>query len=89
VFEVPLARAPTVADLPGPTVALSGDATPVLSDLELDGVTFLVGAERDGLPVDVLQAADEVVRIPIQTHSLNAAMAATIALYEATRMAAG
>jgi TrmH family RNA methyltransferase len=87
VFEVPLARADTVADLPGPTVALSADAAPVLSDLELDGVTFLVGAERDGLPADVLAAADDVARIPIQTHSLNAAMAATIALYEATRMA--
>ncbi|MGI9185027.1 MAG: TrmH family RNA methyltransferase [Solirubrobacteraceae bacterium] len=87
VFEVPLARVPTVADLPGPTVALSADATPMLSDLALEGVTFVVGAERDGLPADVLQAADQVARIPIQTHSLNAAMAATIALYEATRMA--
>jgi TrmH family RNA methyltransferase len=88
VFEVPLARADTVADLPGPTVALSADATLVLSDLELEGVAFLVGAEREGLPADVLAAADQVARIPIQTHSLNAAMAATIALYEATRMAA-
>lgn len=87
VFEVPLARVDTVADLPGATVALSADATATLSDLEIEGVTFLVGAERDGLPADVLAAADEVARIPIQTHSLNAAMAATIALYEATRMA--
>ncbi|MGB9186133.1 MAG: RNA methyltransferase [Solirubrobacteraceae bacterium] len=89
VFEVPLARVDTVADLPGPTVALSADATARLSDLELEGVSFVVGAERDGLPADVLAAAAEVARIPIQTHSLNAAMAATIALYEATRMAAG
>ncbi|MGH2867595.1 MAG: TrmH family RNA methyltransferase [Solirubrobacteraceae bacterium] len=92
VFEVPLARVPTIADLPGPTIALSADsdpAHPALSELDLDGATFLVGAEREGLPADVLAAADEVARIPIHTHSLNAAMAATIALYEATRMAAG
>lgn len=88
VFEVPLVRVPTIAELPGPTVALCADATPTLSDLELDRATFLVGAEREGLPADVLAAADRVARIPIQTHSLNAAMAATIALYEATRMAA-
>ena len=87
VFEVPLARVDTVADLPGPTVALSADATATLSELELEGATFLIGAERDGLPAEVLAAADEMARIPIQTHSLNAAMAATIALYEATRMA--
>ncbi len=87
VFELQLARVDTVADLPGAAVALSADATVTLSDLEIEGVTFLIGAERRGLPADVLAAADEVARIPIQTHSLNAAMAATIALYEATRMA--
>jgi TrmH family RNA methyltransferase len=89
VFEVPLARAPDVAQLPGPTVALSADAGAALAglELELDAVTFLVGAEREGLPADVLAAADAVARIPIRTHSLNAAMAATIALYEVTRMA--
>jgi tRNA G18 (ribose-2'-O)-methylase SpoU len=32
-------------------------------------------------------AADHVAQIPIRNHSLNAAMAATVALYEATRMA--
>jgi tRNA G18 (ribose-2'-O)-methylase SpoU len=34
-----------------------------------------------------MQGADHLVRIPIGTHSLNAAMAATVALYEASRMA--
>ena len=92
VFEVPLARVHALADLPGPTVALSADpdhAHPALAELELGAVTFVVGAERDGLAPDVVAAADAVARIPIHTHSLNAAMAATIALYEATRMAAG
>jgi RNA methyltransferase, TrmH family len=88
VFEVPLARASDIAQLPGTTVALSADAEPALADLQLDEVTFLIGAEREGLPDDVIAAAGAVARIPIHTHSLNAAMAATIALYEATRMAA-
>ena len=51
-------------------------------------MTLLIGAEREGLPDEVVEAADETAQIPIHTHSLNAAMAATIALYEATRMAA-
>lgn len=48
-------------------------------------LTLLVGAERTGLPADVLAACDRAVRIPIHTESLNAAMAATVALYEVTR----
>jgi TrmH family RNA methyltransferase len=35
----------------------------------------------------VLEQADLAAHIPIRTDSLNAAMAATVALYEATRMA--
>jgi TrmH family RNA methyltransferase len=48
----------------------------------------MIGAEREGLPDDVIAAADATAHIPIATDSLNAAMAATIALYEVTRMAA-
>ena len=48
----------------------------------------MIGAERDGLPADVTAQADVTAHIPIHTHSLNAAMAATVALYEVTRMAA-
>ena len=50
-------------------------------------MTLLIGAEREGLPEEVIAAADHVAHIPIETESLNAAMAATIALYEITRMA--
>ena len=50
-------------------------------------VTLLVGAEREGLPEAVIAAADITAHIPIATESLNAAMAATVALYEITRMA--
>jgi TrmH family RNA methyltransferase len=90
VFTVPLARAAALADLPGTTVALDTgtEATPALDTLGLSGpVTLLIGAEREGLPGEVLREADHLARIPIATHSLNAAMAATVALYEASRMA--
>jgi TrmH family RNA methyltransferase len=90
VFAVPLARTGDIAELPGRTVALIADpdpARPALSTLALGDVTLPIGAERDGLPEQVIAAADQVARIPIHTHSLNAAMAATVALYEATRMA--
>ena len=53
------------------------------------GVTLLIGAERDGLPEAIAARADHLAHIPIHTHSLNAAMAATVALYEVTRMARG
>jgi TrmH family RNA methyltransferase len=48
-------------------------------------VTLLVGAERDGLPDEVVAACERVAHIPIASESLNAAMAATVALYEMTR----
>ncbi|HEY4811200.1 MAG TPA: RNA methyltransferase [Solirubrobacteraceae bacterium] len=61
------------------------------SEPEADGgvgrgsVTLLIGAEREGLPDTVTAACDRVARIPIASDSLNAAMAATVALYEMTR----
>jgi TrmH family RNA methyltransferase len=42
----------------------------------------MIGAEREGLPDELTAAADHVAQIPIATDSLNAAMAATVALYE-------
>ena len=48
-------------------------------------VTLLVGAEREGLPAEVLRRLRAAARIPIAGDSLNAAMAATVALYEMTR----
>jgi len=91
IFGVPVARVDDVAALPGETVALhpGGDAElwqiftagPSIDAKPAD-VTVLVGAEREGLPEHVLAAADHVARIPIHSQSLNAAMAATVALYE-------
>jgi TrmH family RNA methyltransferase len=48
-------------------------------------LTLLIGAERDGLPEDVVETCERVAHIPIASESLNAAMAATVALYEMTR----
>lgn len=86
IFTVPLARA-TPDQLPGTTIALDANAEAPLSSLDPQGeVSLLIGAERTGLPPDVAAAADHQARIPIENHSLNAAMAATVALYELRRM---
>ncbi|HEX3510822.1 MAG TPA: RNA methyltransferase [Solirubrobacteraceae bacterium] len=88
IFSVPLARVRATGELPGVLVALDAHAG---EDIEavcgaLQGpVTVLVGAEREGLPPDVAQQAARVARIPIASESLNAAMAATVALYEFAR----
>jgi TrmH family RNA methyltransferase len=93
VFAVALARADSVDELPGVRLALvAGRGEPLAevsrSDRSQRGqnVTLLIGAEREGLPEDVIAVADHVAHIPIETESLNAAMAATIALYELTRI---
>ena len=100
IFEVPLARPASIDALPGTTIALVPGEGPPLAVLcgqssRMDcssrkerSVTLLVGAERHGLPVEVAARAEHRAHIPIQSHSLNAAMAATVALYEVTRMAA-
>ncbi len=50
--------------------------------------TLLVGAEREGLPAEMVAGCEHVAHIPIASDSLNAAMAATVALYEMTRVPA-
>ncbi len=87
VFGVTLARVSGLEQLPRPTVALVAGGGAPLHAVPLTGGTLLIGAERTGLPRELVAAADHVARIPIANHSLNAAMAATVALYEATRMA--
>jgi RNA methyltransferase, TrmH family len=81
-FAVPVGRAQAVSDLPGPVLALDASGDVDLRDAPVPG-SVVVGAERTGLPAGVLAAADVVARIPIgAAESLNAAMAATIALYD-------
>ena len=87
IFSVAVARADELEQLPGTTVALAASAP-----VELDGapwpegeLTLLIGAEREGLPEAIVAAAGEARSIAIDGDSLNAAMAATIALYSRTR----
>ena len=87
IFQVPVARVASIGELPGERVALAGRTGEVLAGPAAGDVTILVGAERDGLPADVVAACDRVAHIPIASESLNAAMAAAIALYELTREA--
>jgi RNA methyltransferase, TrmH family len=86
VFAVPVARVGAVEDLPGRTVALVARAGRPLADVDEEEVTLVVGSEREGLPAEVVAGCDQVAHIPIRSESLNAAMAATIGLYEAARV---
>lgn len=82
VFALPVARAAAIDELPGETVALAAREGDPLAGPAGGPVTIVVGAEREGLPDDVVASCDRVAHIPIASESLNAAMAATIALYE-------
>jgi TrmH family RNA methyltransferase len=87
IFAVPLAHAPDTEELPGGRLALVAHAGKPLGEVKIEQpLTILVGAEREGLPAEVVEACECVAHIPIATDSLNAAMAATIALYEMTRV---
>jgi RNA methyltransferase, TrmH family len=84
VFRVPLAD---FDDAAGRRVALVPHGGTPLPELARDGDTVLVlGAEREGLPADVLERCDERVSIPqAGGESLNVALAGAIALYELAR----
>jgi TrmH family RNA methyltransferase len=88
IFAVPVARA-TLDDVPGRKLALVAHAGAQLCGPADGPTTIVVGAEREGLPEDVVAACDRTVHIFIRSESLNAAMAATVALYELTRVAPG
>ena len=85
IFARPPARG-DFADIEGTTVALDSRAETELSQIDPAGpLTICVGAEREGLPAEVLSAATHRARIPLAEgapDSLNAAMAATVALYD-------
>jgi TrmH family RNA methyltransferase len=84
LFEVPVARIREPGELPGRRVALVAREGAPLHELPAaEEITLVVGAEREGLPAAVAAACDDVAHIPIRSESLNAAMAATVALYEA------
>jgi TrmH family RNA methyltransferase len=85
IFHVGVRRVRTVAELPAPRVALVARRGVALEDAT--AATWIVGAEREGIPADVIAGCDATAHIPIAGESLNAAMAATVALYETDRIA--
>lgn len=86
-----LFRVPLVAwdDAPEPRVALVAHGGAPLAALVAGlgpNVTFLLGAERDGLPEElVAQSRQATIELPGAAESLNVAAAGAIALYELTR----
>jgi TrmH family RNA methyltransferase len=85
IFSVPVVRVRGVDELPGRRLALAAREGRTLAEVGEADVTLVVGAEREGLPGAVLAECDEVCHIPIRSESLNAAMAATVAMYEVGR----
>jgi TrmH family RNA methyltransferase len=82
LFRVPLLR---FDDAPRPWTALIAHGGGHMA--ALDQGTYVLGAEREGLPDDVRARCDEQATIPLVegAESLNVAMAGTIALYESSR----
>jgi len=92
LFARPPARG-RFEDLSGTTIALERGAGRALAELEPEPPAVVcLGAERDGLPRELAEAASLRAEIPLRDDgpdSLNVAMAATVALYElGNRMAA-
>ena len=82
-------RVPFVAwdDTPGRCVALVAHGGASLADVDLSPpLTLLLGAEREGLPEDLLADAERAtIPLPGDAESLNVAAAGAIALYESLR----
>jgi TrmH family RNA methyltransferase len=79
IFGQPLARA-ALEETPVPRAALVAHGGEGLAALE-SAATLCLGAEREGLPPEVLAACDSEVTIPLRSggaESLNVAAAATI-----------
>lgn len=74
-------------------IGLDGDGDTQLPSLELAGrpIVVVVGSEGKGLSRLVTETCDAIVSIPISeaTESLNAGIAASVTLYEISRLRAG
>ena len=69
-------------------MALVAHGAPPLHELPLSGpVTFVLGAEREGLPREIVADSNYVATIATSgaAESLNVAVAGAIALYERSR----
>ena len=81
-FRVPLGR---FDESPGPKIALVAEGGAPLSAVELsERATFVLGAEREGLPEEVVADCDVAATISLApgAESLNVAVTGAIALYE-------
>jgi TrmH family RNA methyltransferase len=88
VFRVPQAR---FDEAPRPHIGLvPRGGNPLATTLLGERVTFVLGAEREGLPEELARSCDELVSIPVAhgSESLNVAVAGAIALYEVRRRGA-
>jgi len=88
VFRVPTCG---FEEAPGRRVALVAHGGEPFARLELGpATTFVLGAEREGLPDEVVAGCDAVASIPLAgpAESLNVAMVGTVALYELARRSA-
>ena len=88
IFGVGVAPVEDLDALPLPRIALAPRAgAPLCGPLGPgEQATLVIGAERDGLPDDIVARCERTAHIPRRAgDSLNAAMAATVALYELTR----
>ena len=75
----------TWAELGGRRIALVAHGGEPLSSVDLSGrVTFLLGAERAGLPAEVEREVDATIPIA-GAESLNVAVSGALALYERVR----
>jgi TrmH family RNA methyltransferase len=91
IFARPPARA-SFDELAGRKLALDHRAQIALADVPFEPPEVIcLGAEREGLPADLIERADASARIPLRqdaVESLNVAAAASIALYERARQRA-
>ncbi len=89
VFRVPISA---FGDAPGRRIALVAHCGKPLMEVSLEQpLTFVLGAEREGLPAEIAARCDDVATIPISdaVESLNVAATAAVALYAATASSPG
>jgi TrmH family RNA methyltransferase len=85
IFRVPLGR---FDDAPRPWIGLTAHGGVSLGRITVDdGASFVLGAEREGLPAEILARCDQraTIQLAPASESLNVAAAGAIALYEARR----
>jgi len=87
IFRVPLVDWDALSER---TIALAAHGGEPLSEIDLSPpLTFLLGAEREGLPHDLVAQSHKAatIELPGEAESLNVAAAGAIALYELLRRA--